>query len=444
MGSVISEVIVPIAYDLGGASDDVDGLRTGTGDLVSDLTIDRPALRAFNLAYLSTHPPILSGRLEPRTASLGGTEWSIGRGVRIYPRFGIVLHTLRFTAPTPLPVSSAAAFYEAFLDWEHRDYFHYLDRMGAMSDIMAVRTGFRRADPSHGTLSSPAEDLRLALCGIVNPRAAIYPFQDFRVLFVVEGEGRNLHATLRDAFGPLGLASDRNDDAWFTSASLDLLSSATVSVALIHGSTGPLDLNAAVSLFGLAHVQWYLCQIWIHNANFFRDASGHDRRAEATVELAEAQYQLGRDLTEVGNPHVMLNDAVSIRLAQYLMDRLGLAEQRRSVTERLEILSRYFSEAVAYQASRDAQRLQILFSFSAATGIAALLPALVQADIAIRAATASLAIACWLAFAINVSGLVRRAQSRRRPRAGVLGKERKRRSNELADLARHSIESRTP
>ena len=100
-------------------------------------------------------------------------------------------------------------------------------------------------------------------------------------------------------------------------------------------------------------------------------------------------------------------------------------------------------EAVAYQASRDAQRLQLLFSFSAAAAVAALLPTLWQADAGIQVLTVSVAFAAWLGFAINFALVLKRLRHKRLGAdLGALDDERRSRSAQLAVMGEKAVAAR--
>jgi hypothetical protein len=133
--------------------------------------------------------------------------------------------------------------------------------------------------------------------------------------------------------------------------------------------------------FNLCHAQWFLCQIWI---SIYAEIIGGDEAEgdEAEKELSGAQvesfaqnlYALERDLAEAANLDVMLRDLLRIELSHLFLDRLGLAQHLEDARRRLSLLTLFLRGQLEIQTSRAAARLQLLFSFSAAAAIAALIP----------------------------------------------------------------------
>ena len=257
----VREVVVPVAYDLGGPIDDHEGLRRSAAKVISNVGLDTPALNAFNLSYLGTHAPVVSGSLPEVVVSLGSREWALQRSISIYPGYGIALHILRFHPIDACPLTEASTFHNAFLPWKNKDYFPYLDRAGVMTSVLRERTGYAENYATHHLVSGPIEDLRVAVAPLVNARAAIYPFQDYRVLFVVNPPASDTRcigkSPMLDDAAAIGLVDSTLE--CFSSQGLDVLATSTLSVVVDHPVESTVDIHGAITIFGVVHAQWYLC-----------------------------------------------------------------------------------------------------------------------------------------------------------------------------------------
>ena len=420
-------MVVPFAYDLGGRITDHAAARdvlASLPDVVGPVVVDASAVRSWNLSYLASHAPVLQAELTPDQAVLAGVTWDCTRTLRVYPWLGVATVEYAFVPPTD--DVDATTCYDDLVRWKNGDYLRQLHDEGALSAHLAAHTGWQPSDDDADLHRTLVSDLRaeLASRGALEARPRLYAFHDFRPCFVLdEARARSGEVDALLLLTDQARADEHPHDVEHIPYRGLQVSTTGWSTVVRIVDAGPRDLRATLDLLGLVHAQWYLCQVWIatHDADMLDadPAAGEG----ISVELARTQLALARDLVEVESLDLMLKDPAMLRVARGLSAAFGLRDHRAAAERRLKVLDDYARQIAEITQARDAQRLQILFSLSAAGTIAGLVPAVaaLQSSWVLAAATVVVGLALWLGFAVNFAMLIRRrnaaAHARTRPGA---------------------------
>lgn len=430
--------VVPFVYDLGGRIVDCDAARSvleSLVDVAGPVEVDASATRSWNLSYLASHAPALRCDLGPGVAQLAGVTWEYGRVLRIFPWLGVL--TIEYTFTPATDELEVSGFYDALVAWKNSDYLPYLDDEGALNEHLAAHTGWRPSGLDTDLHRCVVRALRAELHerGAIEPRPRRYAFHDFRPCFVVDRR-----RTEPSEVEALLLLSDRTR----ASGGLDgveqvafrgiSISSTGWSTVLLAEPGLEADVRAVLDLHGLVHAQWFLCQAWISTYDTDTLSADPARGQQQAEEIARTQLTLARDLVEVDNLDLMLKDPALLRVARSLGTAFGLLNHREAAERRLKVLDDYSRQGAEITQARDAQRLQILFSLSAAGTIAGLIPAVAaqQSSWVLALATIVVGLALWLGFAVNFAMLLKRrsAAARARRTTAVRGRRSIRRTAE--------------
>jgi len=182
--------------------------------------------------------------------------------------------------------------------------------------------------------------------------------------------------------------------------------------------TADAEVTEIMSQLSLVHAQWFICQLWINVYDQDYKAIDSTDPAVRVHELSACQLSLERDLVEVGNLDVMLKDPRLLRVARSFERSFSVLEHRKAAERRLHVLENHSRDLTEFARERATRRLEILFSFSAAGTIAALVPALAQINFPpyITIVTVLLSILLWLGFTINITIRARWLPISRRPK----------------------------
>lgn len=423
--------MVPFAYDLGGRVVDADAAAAALGDLddvVGPITVDSGAVRSWNLSYLASHAPVLRCELTPGIAEIGSQPWGYTRVLRVYPWLGVAMIEYTFAPPAAdLPIST---FYDGLVAWKNTDYLPHLHEQGALTGHLGLHTSWSPSPGDQDLHRSLVRRLREGLDAraALEPRLRRYAFHDFRPCFVVDAsttDDAEVDALLL-LTDRLHATAQRYDAEQATFRGVHLATTGWSTVIRHAGDDAPV--RAVLDMLCLVHAQWFLCQAWIstYDADTVLDAAP-DGPGQAE-EFARTQLYLARDLVEVDNLDLMLKDPALIRVARTLGVAFGLLEHRAAAERRLKVLDDYSRQIAEVTQARDAQRLQILFSLSAAGTIAGLIPAIasMQSSFMLTLATVVVGVVLWLGFAVNFAVLVRRRNAA--VRASRVRRHRRRRS----------------
>lgn len=423
--------VVPFAYDLGGrvvSAEAATAVLSDLDEVLGPISVDLSAVRSWNLSYLASHAPVLRADLTPGTADISGELWDYTRVLRLYPWLGVVMVEYSFSPPdADLSISS---FYDGLVAWKNTDYLPHLHDEGALSGHLGSHTQWSPSGSDQDLHRSVVRQLREGLDAreALEPRPRRYAFHDFRPCFVVDA--RTVGEAEVDA---LLLLSDRPQDTGqrhdADEASFRGVHLSTTGWSTVIGHAGDdAPVRAVLDMLCLVHAQWFLCQAWIstYDADSVLEAAA-DGPGQAE-EFARTQLFLARDLVEVDNLDLMLKDPALIRVARTLGTAFGLLEHRSSAERRLKVLDDYSRQIAEVTQARDAQRLQILFSLSAAGTIAGLIPAIasMQSNFMLTLATVVVGVVLWLGFAVNFAVLLRRRNAA--SRAARVRLDRRRRS----------------
>jgi hypothetical protein len=379
-------IFVPFQFDLGGPIRfNKDMLRRLAG--FGDWEISQAKSRSFNTSYLSRHSPILRVALEPIRVETVQISWDVARWLLVYPWLGTVSLNYYFQpadhSPEPGPLLQ---FYDELVDLIDDDYLPYLFRHNQMENLgVRLKTDYHeqgRRRPSRLHMGDTIDRLRQTLDPDVSRRPATYWFMNFRMMYLWSLQSsevpdlslvralldlRRTPASRAVEIGP-DLVSELADvwsNGWVTA----------VSVNSAHEDEQAVTVDNMREAFSLCHAQWFLCQIWI---SIYAEIVGDKETQElsrAEVEgFTQNLYSLERDLAEAANLDVMLRDPLRIQLSHLFLDRLGVVQHLEEARRRLTLLTQFLRGHLEIQTSRDAARLQLLFSFSAAAAIAALIP----------------------------------------------------------------------
>ncbi|MFC7480864.1 hypothetical protein ACFQX7_13715 [Luedemannella flava] len=421
------QVYVPFKYDIGGAVIDTEGAREALIRLCGSLEEDQAFTRSWNLSYLVRHAVVLRAVIGSGTVHLGGSDWRFQRTLRLYPWLGVV--SVDYLFETSDAEVRLADFYDDLVHWKNTDYLPYLTLCGAMTAELAAHTAVSAGPPAdlHGGL---VRELRAALGPFVEQRPATYAFHDFRTCFV------DLRAGLdRPTVHSLLLLTRSKPTSYpdipgsLTAGGVEIQSSGWATVLRTDPTATARELADVISMFSLIHAQWFVCQLWInvYDQDFRRTPYG--RGVASAHELSSSQLALAQDLTEVGNMDLMLKDPALLRVARYFERTLGVRDHRRAAEQRLRLLEEYSRGQADYRQAQATTRLQVLFALSAAGSIAALVPALVEINLARAATTFTIAavILLWLGFALNYGGFIAGLRWRLRQRVSRRRRARLRR-----------------
>lgn len=423
--TAVDAIYVPFRYDLGGRVVAYDRLLDALREQFTDVGIDAAATRSFNLSYLAHHTPVLKADVSDIEVILDGCSYEVDRRVTIHPWLGAASVDCYFLPKAPLSPEHVLRFYDELVNWKNEDYLPYLDRAGQMTAALRERSGYGANPGWAGPIAEQVDALRQLTRDLIEPRPARYEFHDFRVVVMSSGalpSADEIEALLRLEPNAVHSSELNSRTPEVTLGNVTCWSSGWAT--WIH-TTGT-DVSAArelVGLLDLVHAQWFLCQCWIYvfDADDRLDQPGNGGQLERLRDLANSHLLLGRDLTEIDNLDLMLKDPARIRAATYLIERFGVERHRAAAGDRLKLLEHFHTEQMAYQSTRDAQRLQLLFSISAAAAVAALIPAVASIEGLYAVTTLVFALLLWVGFVFNFAVLARRLgqarrQRRRRPR----------------------------
>lgn len=199
---------------------------------------------------------------------------------------------------------------------------------------------------------------------------------------------------------------------------LEVVSNGWVTVVIQNPESTADGLTSVLNAQCLAHAQWFVCQSWIY---ILSTTIADGRVAGASVplhELARYRQNFELDLIESGNLDLMLKDPVLRQVARMFQDAMEVSQHRTTARDRFDVVLRAEQERLGYQSARDSERLQLLFSISAAAAVAALIPSLaaVQWDAIVMVVTVAILCLLLLAFVVNVAVLGRRLSRSRRSR----------------------------
>lgn len=414
--------VVPFLYDLGGRVVDFSAACAalkGLADVVGPVERDSFAVRSWNLSYLAGHAPTLRCDLAPGTADLSGVGWDFTRVLRVYPWLGVV--SIEYTFQPPADDLSVAGFYDALVAWKNRDYLPYLDKEGALSTHLANHLGWRESETDLDLHSSVIGAVRASFreAGAIEFRPQRYAFHDFRPCFVIDGPDFG-QAEIESLLLLSESSRESEDLADVEKVSFRgvTISSTGWSTVLIGDSSDHGDSRAVLDLLGTIHAQWFLCQAWISVSDTDTVTANPGGAEEEAEELARTQLNLARDLVEVDNLDLMLKDPALLRVARSLSVAFSLRDHRWAAERRLKVLDDYSRQVSEITQARDAQRLQILFSLSAAGTIAGLIPAIAsqQSSWGLAFATIVVGLTLWIGFAVNFALLLKRSNAARRSR----------------------------
>lgn len=416
----IVAIYVPFRYDLGGRVAAYGELLKALEGHYFDVGIDAAATRSFNLSYLAHHTPVLKADVSDLEVTLAGATFDVDRRVTIHPWLGAASVDCWFAPTTPLPVAAVLGFYDELVAWKNEDYLPYLDRANQMTSALRERSGYVGDSGRPGPIAEQVDTLRQLTGGLIEPRPARYEFHDFRVVVVTSGaipQPEVVEALLR--LEPTPACPDDISDPTPSVALGDVLCWSSGWATWIHTTTRDTSgQREFVGLLDLVHAQWFLCQCWIYvfDADDRLDQPGNGGQLERLRDLANSHLLLGRDLTEIDNLDLMLKDPARIRAARYLIEQFGVERHRAAAADRLKLLEHFHTEQMAYQSTRDAQRLQLLFSISAAAAVAALIPAVASIEGFYAVSTLAFAVLLWVGFVFNFAVLARRLGQARRQR----------------------------
>ncbi len=411
-------VHVPFMYDLGGRVKDIGGLRDTLAVLCGPVEVDQAATRSWNLSYLAGHTPVLRCRLPGDIAKLGNSEWRYERILKVFPWLGVL--SIDYTFESLQAETSMSTFYDGLVEWKNADYLPYLQECGAFTDELAAHMAFTSHVPAQDLHASRVRRLRLRVQPYISSRPALYPFHDFRICVI--DHGSTLDADLVQCLLWLttseATSSKFEDVGGIQNGSVEILSTGWSTVLRTDLRTADAEVTEIMSQLSLVHAQWFICQLWINVYDQDFKAIDSTDPAVRVHELSACQLSLERDLVEVGNLDVMLKDPRLLRVARSFERSFSVLEHRKAAEQRLHVLENHTRDLTEFAREHATRRLEILFSFSAAGTIAALVPALAQINFPpyITIVTILLSTLLWLGFTINITTRARWLPISRRPK----------------------------
>lgn len=405
-------VYVPFKYDLGGRVVDSDGLHAALVAACGVVEVDQVVARSWNLSYLAGHAPVLRCVLPGGAVDFGSTRWTFQRTLRVFPWLGVISIDYDFEAAGGS--HDLLEFYDGMVQWKNSDYLPYLQACGAVTPALAAHIAtMSNLLPEQDLHAGLVMNLRSRLRPYLNARPSLYPFHDFRTCFV------DTRSTLDDVTVQhlLWLSSSRaeglelGDVARVRHGTTQISSTGWATVVRANGPIGSPEISTSLSMLSLVHAQWFICQSWInvYDRDFGGETGGEPQIVDVH-ELTGCQLSLARDLSEVANFDLMLKDPNLLRLARIFERAFGVLKHRDSAVERLRTLENHSRQLAGVAREKDLNRLQVLFSLSAAGSIAGLVPALAQIEFSASATTvtAILLMLLWLGFALNYAVVLRR------------------------------------
>lgn len=417
----MKKVRVLFAYDLGGTLQDVQASLSILMSAYPTAAFDTFALRSFNLSYLSRHDPVISFEAEHVPVQFGSDRFMASRRCYVYPWLGVLHVELDFDFEQGKNSLSSLDFYDHLVAWKNEDYLPYLARSGAMNDSLQIATGF---DPSRnrshvGPLADMCESILLLLAKQINSRPERYPFHDFRMVLITDDSQKESPSTLSNL---LDLASENSTPTkpqefahLETHVSGTHISSSGWVSALVLPRANGSDTEAQVALvIRLIHAQWFVCQAWVHILSKEIADEAVEFSQKHLYELARYRGRFDADFVEVGNIDLMLKDPRLIRVSSVIADAFNLSQHRDTAVTRFESVSIAESKRIEEQRTKEAQRLQLLFSISAAVAIAGLIPVLAQTETPLAVFTLIIVIVLGIGFTANVVLIFKRIFRARR------------------------------
>lgn len=427
----MKKVRVLFAYDLGGSINDVQQAMHLVASAYLDASFDSFALRSFNLSYLSRHDPVLSFAAEPVHISFGGDDFRANRRCFIYPWLGILHIEMDFDFSDAGISMSTLDFYDHLIAWKNSDYLPYLARSGAMNESLRIVTNFEDGESRTfaGPLAEICESLGVLLKQQINPRPERYPFHDLRIVLITDeptATDPDSLANLLD-LAPSKTQAPGTDSREYLRGSIagtHISSSGWVS-AVITSSGNESDSDDEITMvIRLIHAQWFVCQAWVHILSQEIAYEAVDLSQKRLYELARYRGQFDADLVEVGNIDLMLKDPQLIRASEIFAEAFNLEKHKNSAITRFESVSVAESKRIEEQRTREAQRLQLLFSISAAVAIAGLIPVLAQTDTPLAVFTLVIVILLGIGFMVNVALVFKKIfRMRARPTKKIRSKQ---------------------
>lgn len=407
--------MILLAYDLGGRLKDTSRTIEILSSAYDGVRLDALGPRSFNLSYINWHDPILTFDTAPFDVVLGETEYRVQRSVYIYPWLGVMHLELRFPLRAETEPEEVLDFYDQFVAWKNLDYLPYLARTNSMSDSLRMQTSFDAATSrAHiGEIASVVESICILLRDQIHLRPGRYSFHDFRTIFVT-GESKADRVDMFQSLLELVPRSLRGGKTTpFSAMNIELSGTKVVStgwVTVVERPGGvPADqlTDQITLLIRLAHAQWFVCQSWLYLLGREIAVIGPTNDHSRLYELARYKGLFDLDVIEVGNIDLMLKDPRMIRLAEGLVDAFNVSQHRRTAERRFQSVTQAESKRLEGQRTLEAQRLQLLFSISAAVATASLLPVLASTALPIALATIVFATALCIGFIVNTAVLVR-------------------------------------
>ena len=417
---------VLLAYDLGGRVTDIDAAVTALSAEYGEVSADRMVAESFNLSYINWHDPVFVFTCEPCDVALGDRAYTVTRTAYLYPWLGVLHLQLDFPLDADFTPDDSLRFYEDFVKWKNEDYLPYLERSGTLDTSLRRQREYKESPVSsyQGPLAAVVERVRELLNGTLLERPERYDFHDFRTIFLVEPDGNDPAKTYQDVLALMpsafaGSSSNYDVPVDMPTTGIRILSSGWVSVLEVPDSTAHNGFVEQINLLiRLAHAQWYVCQAWTYllGSRISTDGNG-DEHLHA---LFQARRLFDADLVEVGNADLMLKHPLLISVSNCLAQAFNLDRHRRTAIACFDSVAHAESKHIerkrsdeAEQRSREADRLQLLFSISAAAAIAALVPELAGAPVPVAIIGVMLATLFWLFFVRNIAVLARRIRRRR-------------------------------
>lgn len=423
MGEITTSVRVLVAYDLGGVVQDVSLCSQILNEAYPGTEFDTYALRSFNLSYLSRHDPVITFDAGEITARIGGKDYTASRTCYVYPWLGVLHIELDFNLDSSAVPSDLLAFYDHFVQWKNRDYLPYLERSGAMNHSLKIATVVEGDDQRSfvGPLAEIYESVEVLLEKILIGRPNRYAFHDFRTV-VISNDPEFRNAV------PSSQLLDLADEQDFSPVQSDFshpgiwLSDTYVAtsgwVTLVSpGIASPEETTRNIGLvLRLIHAQWFVCQAWIHVLSLGIAEEAVDVSQRRLYDLAQYRGRFDADFIEVDNVDLMLKDPRLIRMSEIFIEGFKLRQHKDAAEARFESVAISEAKRIEEQRTKEAQRLQLLFSISAAVAIAGLIPVLAQTETPLAIATLVVVIVLGLAFMVNIALIFRRILGLRRQR----------------------------
>ncbi|TFD91218.1 hypothetical protein [Cryobacterium serini] len=423
----MKNIQVIAAYDLGGRLGDVRAAMQRLQEAYGNVGIDALGARSFNLSYLNWHDPIIRFETPMFVADIAGQSYEVERVGYIYPWLGVMHLTLDFTLPKSTRPDQLLDFYDGFVSWKNADYLPYLARAGSMTESLRVQTGFsesRRADV--GELSVVVDTVIVLVEDLLVPRPGRYAFHDFRTIFITdqaskdEAEYAELLELVPSNFR--GLNSTPPEFHGLCVSGVKTASTGWVTVVEHQDNVTSKSLVDQIQLLTrLAHAQWFVSQCWLYLLGRGIADGSADGDESGIYELARFRGVFAADAAEVGNADIMLKDPRLIRVSKTLSSAFNVEGHRRTAEERFAAVTEAETKRIERQRTLEAERLQLLFSISAAVAAASLVPMLASAAFPVAVTTVAIAALLCGGFIVNVALLIKRMQrirlqqSRRKP-----------------------------